>query len=190
MVWFFGRFIRECYRNPLLGNLIQWVSGKILWNHTVNKKLQNIWFWYVSCCTKLWVLILVCVCVWVLILMWGSKPLNSCSQNASIEIFQLIMAWFMIFHKSTLCVHAKLLQLCLTLCSPMVCSPPGSSVHGILQARTLQWVALSSSRGSSPLRDQTQVLMSPALTGGFLTTSTTWEAHFDLIDSEKAKCVQ
>ena len=96
----------------------------------------------------------------------------------------------MIFHKSTLCVHAKLLQLCLTLCSPMDCSTPGSSDHGILQTRILQWVALFFSRGSSPLRDQTQVLMSPALTGGFLTTSTTWEAHFDFIDSEKAKCVQ
>ena len=40
-----------------------------------------------------------------------------------------------------MCVSAKLLQLCPTLCSPMDCSPPGSSVHGILQARTLEWVA-------------------------------------------------
>ena len=38
---------------------------------------------------------------------------------------------------------AKSLQLCPTLCDPMDCSPPGSSVHGILQARTLEWVALS-----------------------------------------------
>ena len=38
-------------------------------------------------------------------------------------------------------------QLCPTLCNPMDCSPPGSSVHGILQARILQWVAISSSRG-------------------------------------------
>ena len=43
-------------------------------------------------------------------------------------------------------VHA---QLCLTLCDPMDGSPPGSSVRGILQARTLEWVALSSCRGSS-----------------------------------------
>ena len=39
------------------------------------------------------------------------------------------------------CMHAKLLQSCLTLCNPMDCSPPGSSVHGILQARILEWVA-------------------------------------------------
>ena len=37
-----------------------------------------------------------------------------------------------------LCVHAKSLQLCLTLCDPMDCSPPGSSVYGILQARILE----------------------------------------------------
>ena len=51
-----------------------------------------------------------------------------------------------------LCVHAKLLQLCLTLCDPMDCSLPGSSVHGALQARLLEWVALPSSRGSSQPR--------------------------------------
>ena len=39
---------------------------------------------------------------------------------------------------------------CLPLCDPMDCSPPGSSVHGILQARILEWVAISFSRGSSP----------------------------------------
>ena len=38
---------------------------------------------------------------------------------------------------------AKSLQSCPTLCDPMDCSPPGSSVHGILQARTLEWVAIS-----------------------------------------------
>ena len=49
---------------------------------------------------------------------------------------------------------------CLTLCNPMDCSPPGSSVHGIFQARILEWVAIFSSRGSSQPRDQTT---SPAL---------------------------
>ena len=44
-----------------------------------------------------------------------------------------------------------------TLCNPMDCSPPGSSVHGILQARILEWVAVSFSRGSSQPRDRTQV---------------------------------
>ena len=44
---------------------------------------------------------------------------------------------------------------CLTLCDPRDWSPPGSSDHGIFQARILEWVAMASSRGSSPLRDQT-----------------------------------
>ena len=48
-------------------------------------------------------------------------------------------------------------QLCLTLCNPMDCSLPGSSVHGISQARILEWVAISSSRGDSWLRDPTHI---------------------------------
>ena len=46
-------------------------------------------------------------------------------------------------------------QSCPTLCNPTDCSPPGSSVNGIFQARTLEWVAISSSRGSSQPRDWT-----------------------------------
>ena len=48
-------------------------------------------------------------------------------------------------------------QSCLTLCDPMDCSPPGSSVHGILQARILECIAIPFSRGSSQPRDRTQV---------------------------------
>ena len=48
-------------------------------------------------------------------------------------------------------------QLCPTLCEPMICSPPGSSVHGIFQARLLEWVAISFSRGSSRPRDRSLV---------------------------------
>ena len=52
---------------------------------------------------------------------------------------------------------AKLLQSCPTVCNHLGCSPPGSSVHGILQARVLEWVAVSFFRGSSLPRDGTQV---------------------------------
>ena len=48
-------------------------------------------------------------------------------------------------------------QLCLTLCDPLDCSPPGTAVHGILQARMLEWVAIPFSRGSLQPRDQTRV---------------------------------
>ena len=76
------------------------------------------------------------------------------------------------------CICAKSLQSCPSLCDPMDASPPGSSVHGILQARILQWVAMSSSRGSSHPRDQTCIsYFSPALAGRFFITRATWEAH-------------
>ena len=55
------------------------------------------------------------------------------------------------------CMSAQSLQSGLTLCYPMNCSLPGSSVHGILQARILEWVAISFSQCSSQLRDRTQV---------------------------------
>ena len=54
-------------------------------------------------------------------------------------------------------LQAKLLQLCPTLWDPMDCSPPGSSVHGILQARIREWVFMPSSRGSSQPRDRTHL---------------------------------
>ena len=53
--------------------------------------------------------------------------------------------------------ESEVAQSCPTLCDPMDCSPPNSSVHGVFQARTLEWVAISFSRGSSRPRDWTRV---------------------------------
>ena len=61
------------------------------------------------------------------------------------------------------CLVAKLSQ---TLCIPMDCSLPGSSIHGILQARVLEWIAIPFSRGSSTSRDRTQVF---CIAGKFFT---------------------
>ena len=69
-------------------------------------------------------------------------------------------------------VHAKLLQLCLTLCNPMDCHPSGSSVHEIVQARILQCVTMPSSRGSFDSGIEPVSLFSPSLAGRFFTTST------------------
>ena len=52
-------------------------------------------------------------------------------------------------------IYCLVAKSCLTLCNPMDCSPPGSSAHGISQARILEGVAISFSRGSSPSRDRT-----------------------------------
>ena len=57
---------------------------------------------------------------------------------------------------------------------PMDCSPPGSSVHGILQAGILEWGAMSFSRGLANPGIEPTSLGSPALVGGFFTTRTTW----------------
>ena len=78
-----------------------------------------------------------------------------------------------IFTKNMLCVRhcsrhcAKSFQLCLTICNPMDCSLPGCSVHGILQARILEWVAMPSSRGSSRPRDWTHISCGSYTGGGF-----------------------
>ena len=59
---------------------------------------------------------------------------------------------------------------CLTLCNPRDCSPPGSSVHGVLQPRILDWVAIPSSGGSSYPVIEPQPPASPASAGGLFTT--------------------
>ena len=74
----------------------------------------------------------------------------------------------------------RLLQSCLTLCNPMDCSPPDSSVYGILQARILEWAVISFSRDLPDPGIEPVSLMSPALVSGFFTTSTTWDWHFEV----------
>ena len=70
----------------------------------------------------------------------NSHPLHS--QEESLPPCQL-------WHPKT-CVKVKIAQSCLTLCDPVDCSLPGSSVHGIFQARVLGWAAISFSRGGHP----------------------------------------
>ena len=65
--------------------------------------------------------------------------------------------WSFLCLYSHACRHAKSLQSCLTLWDPVNCSPPGTTVHGIFQARILEWVAMPSSRGSSWPGDRTSV---------------------------------
>ena len=90
--------------------------------------------------------------------------LSSTGQGQTVINISLLEEW---------CMHAKSLQLCPPLCDPMDCSLPGSSVHGILQARILEWVAVPSSMGSSQPRDRTHVSCVSSLAGGFFTTGTT-----------------
>ena len=74
-------------------------------------------------------------------------------------------------------VSAKLLQSCLTLCNSMDCSPQGSSVHGVFQARNPGMGCHFLLQGIFLTQTEHSPLMSPALAGGFFTTSATWEAQ-------------
>ena len=81
----------------------------------------------------------------------------------------------------------KSAQSCPTLCSPMDCSPPGSSVHGIFQARILQRVAISYSRGSSRLRNQNCVSCASYSGRQILYHCATWEPSNKPQHSHKPK---
>ena len=78
---------------------------------------------------------------------------------------------------------AKSFQLCPIPCDPMNCSPPGSSVCGILQSRILEWVAMPSSRGSSPPRDQTHVSCISCIVGRFFTREAQSVHQFSSVQS-------
>ena len=82
------------------------------------------------------------------------------------------------------CVCAKLFQSCPILCDPMDCSLPGSSVHGILQSRLLEWFPCLLAGEYSLPRNEPR---SPALAGGFFTTSTTWKTQI-ILGVPKAHC--
>ena len=72
-------------------------------------------------------------------------------------------------------------QSCLILCDPMDCSPPGSSVHGISQARILEWIAMPSSRGSSQPRDRTLVFCGSCISRWILYHWVIWKAQLKAI---------
>ena len=73
-------------------------------------------------------------------------------------------------------VHVKSLQSSLAVCDPMDYSQPGSSVHGILQAKIQEEVAMPSSSGSSQSRNQTHISYISCTAGRFFIISTIWEA--------------
>ena len=104
----------------------------------------------------------VCVCVCVL----GEKCSWMILQRGSVPLFffrlLLSLCWpeassWKYLNLDAQKVKVLVAQLCLTLCDPMDYRPPGPSVHGILQARILEWAVIPFSRGSSQPRDLTQV---------------------------------
>ena len=113
-------------------------------------------------------------CLWpivLLVLIYG--PIQGSSWGHT----HLFVRWFLAqeFLRSW-CVYAKSLQSCLTLCDPVDCSLPGSSVHGILHTGILERVTISFSRGSYRPRDLTRVSYSSCIGGQVLYHCVTWEA--------------
>ena len=94
------------------------------------------------------------------------------------QSWSLTQASAFLFFKG-ITVPCLVAQLCPTLRGPLDCGLPGSSLHGIFQARILEWVTISISRGSSWPWDRTRVscLSCQRLAAGLFTTSTTWEAQ-------------
>ena len=83
----------------------------------------------------------------------------------------LPVMWYFVY--KCIYIYVCVAQMCPTLCDPMDWSPPCSSVHGLLQGRIVEWIAMHFSRGSSQLRDWTQV---SCIAGRFFTVWATWEA--------------
>ena len=137
----------------------QWAVGKrCSWAHWPGSALLQIisqWTW-TSPFTSLKLSFFICKMEHWVIQGWGR---NAYEPMHLFKAFTFLRVDFLLIPRLLWagCVHAKLLQSCLTLCDRMDCNPPGSSIHGILQARILQWATMPSSRGSSWARDQTQV---------------------------------
>ena len=97
--------------------------------------------------------------------LWNQPVTVSWSWHSHLKFWN----WTVLFDENGY-EHDKWLQTGLTLCDPMDCTPPGSSAHGILQVKILEWAAVSFSRGPCWPRDWTHVSMSPALASGFFAT--------------------
>ena len=98
-----------------------------------------------------------CVCVCVCVCVLSTSLLSGTIKHSRLILY---------ISRPVLCVLVA--KSCLTLCNPMDCSPPGSSVHGIFWTRILEWVAIPFSRGSSWPKDRT---WSPALQAASLPLS-------------------
>ena len=101
------------------------------------------------------------------------NPLNPKPQSAL--CFLVPVDTWLSLEASLFPSECSVAQSCMTLCNPMDCSLPGSSILRILQARIPECVAMPSSRGSSQPRDQTQVSCVSCIGRRFFTTSGTWE---------------
>ena len=122
-----------------------------------------------------WPLIMACTHYWHLLS--TPKPTAKPTATATAESWT---TWTLELDRVSKWVKVAL--LCLTLCDSMDHSPPGASVHWILQARILEWVAYPFSRGTSWPRNQTGV---SCIADGFFTSRVTQEARYKVVSKEQ-----
>ena len=93
------------------------------------------------------------LCINLLCTLWQKKTMANapCCPERNLSLIYYVRVCVCVC--VCVCVYVLVAQSCLTLCNPMDCSPQDSTVHGISQARILEWVAISFSRGSSQPRD-------------------------------------
>ena len=117
------------------------------------------------------------LCCFAFLLLSDRNYLYDLNIKSVLDDWQTFSVWRDLLNKNHIvCVYVCVLvsQACLTLCDPMDCSPPGLSVHEILQARILEWVVIPFSRGSSWPRDQTRV---SCISGRSLTVRAIMKPH-------------
>ena len=137
------------------------VQGKRSKNRNGNWKIPELWCLKVGCSAVL--------------VKWSST--GSPTQTSSLFICECGI----FFHHFSVCIHVRpLTESRPSLCNPMDCSLPGSSVHGIILARILEWVASSFSRGSSQSCDWTHVYLHLLLRRQILYHWATGEAYFSM----------
>ena len=91
------------------------------------------------------------------IIVWKRTfPLKNIGNIINSTTQRHLLSYSQYWNRHTLQVKMLVTQSCLPVCDPMACGPPGSSVHGISQARILEWVAIAFSRGSFQPRDWTR----------------------------------
>ena len=102
-------------------------------------------------------------------ILWGTSIVSSMVAAPIYSPIYILLEFPFLYIPSNICYLCVCMctQTCPTLCCPICCSSPGSSVHRLLWAKLLEWVAISFSRRSLWLRDWTKSLASSALVGGF-----------------------
>ena len=131
---------------------------------------------YLHSCS--WILIMACTHYWQLL----STPKPTATNHCKTHCHFYCRVMKNVESRARLSEWVKVALSCLTLCNPMDHSPPGSSVHWILQARILEWVAYPFSRGTSRPRNQPGV---SCITDEFFTSWVTQEAWHKVVSKEQ-----